>query len=35
MLKADNNNNYNYDQALGEKHAWQKQYIIFRPKVWV
>ena len=33
MLKIDNNNNYDYNQALGEKHAWQKQHIIPETKV--
>ena len=33
MSKADNNNDYNYDQALGEKHGWQRQQIIPRPEV--
>ena len=28
MSKTNNNNDYNYDQALGEKHAWQRQHII-------
>ena len=28
MSKADNNNNYNYDQVLGEKQTGQRQYII-------
>ena len=30
MLKADNNNDYNYDQALSEKYAWRRQQIISR-----
>ena len=29
ISKADNNNNYNYDQALGKKYTWQKQHIMF------
>ena len=33
MSKIDNNNNYNYDQTLGEKHAWQKQHTIPEIKV--
>ena len=33
MSKVDNNNNYNYDQALGEKHTGQRQYIIPRSEV--
>ena len=28
MLKADNYNEYNYDQGLGEKHIRQRQYTI-------
>ena len=28
MSKADNNNNYDYDQVLGKKHKEQRQYII-------
>ena len=35
MLKADNNNNYDYDQASGEKHTGQKQYIILRTEIWI
>ena len=34
MLKADNYNNYNYDQVLSEKHLRQKQYIISGSEVW-
>ena len=28
MSKTDNNNNYDYDQALGEQQMGQRQYII-------
>ena len=28
MSKVDNNNDYNYDQALGEKQTGRRQYII-------
>ena len=28
MSKINNNNNYNYNQVLGEKHMEQRQYII-------
>ena len=28
MLKADNYNKYDYDQALSEKHTRQRQYTI-------
>ena len=28
MSKADNNNDYNYDQASGEKQTGRRQYII-------
>lgn len=28
MSKTDNNNDYNYDQTLGKKHTWRRQYII-------
>ena len=28
MSKVDNNNDYNYDQALDEKQMGQRQYII-------
>ena len=27
ISKVDNNNDYNYDQALGEKQTGQRQYI--------
>ena len=33
MLKTDNNNDYDYDQALGEKYSGQRQYIIPRSEV--
>ena len=33
MSKADNNNDYNYDETLGEKHEWQKRHIIPGSKV--
>ena len=35
MLKANNNNDYNYDQASGEKQTGQRQYIIFIIEVWI
>ena len=35
MLKADNNNDYDYDQASGEKQTGQKQYIIPETEVWI
>ena len=35
MSKADNNNNYDYDQALGEKQMGQRQYIIPKTEVWI
>ena len=35
MLKVDNNNNYDYDQALGEKHTGWRQYIIPRSGVYI
>ena len=34
MLKADNNNDYTDNQALDEKHIWQKQYIVLRSEIW-
>ena len=33
MSKADNNNDYDYDQASGEKHTGRRQYIIPRSGV--
>ena len=33
ILKADNNNDYNYNQALGEKHMGRRQYIIPKSRV--
>ena len=35
MFKADNNNDYNYDQASGEKQTGQRQYIIPGNEVWI
>ena len=35
MSKIDNNNDFNYNQALGEKHMGRKQYIIPRLEIWV
>ena len=34
MSKADNNN-YDYDQILEEKHTGQRQYIIPGSEVWL
>ena len=34
MSEVDNDNNYHYNQALGEKHVWEKQYIISILEVW-
>ena len=33
MSKTDNNNDYNYDQALGKEHVWQRQHIIPETKI--
>ena len=33
MSKADNNNNYNYNQILGEKLTWRRRHIIPRPEI--
>ena len=33
MSKADNNNDYDYNQASGEKHMGRRQYIIPRSGV--
>ena len=35
MSKVDNYNDYNYNQALGEKHIRQKWYIIPGSEIWV
>ena len=35
MSKADNNNDYDYDQALSEKQMGQKQHIISGTEVWI
>ena len=34
MSKADNYNEYDYNQALGEKHTGQKQYTIRGLSMW-
>ena len=33
MLKADNNNDYDYDQVLDEKQTGRRQYIILGSEV--
>ena len=35
MSKADNNNDYHYDQVSDEKQTGQSQYIIFGIEVWI
>ena len=35
ISKADNNNNYDDDKAMDEKHMGQGQYIISKSEVWV
>ena len=35
MSKADNNNNYDYDQALGKKQTRWTQYTILGIEVWI
>ena len=34
MSKVDNNNNYNYNQALGEEDTGWRKYIISRSEIW-